>query len=187
MPKRQWGQRRKRVGIILGVVTPTKVMAPMRRMSYPRSFYYVAGHAPAELSAKLAGRLRWVKAWRVLMEGCVSGQQAADALHPARSTVCRWEGRLKPEGLRGLEDRSRRLRRVRQKQWGAELVARVWRMRESCHGWGKDKLAPLLREGGETFSISTVGRILKHLKMRRVFREPHCRRVGAGKWQPRRP
>jgi hypothetical protein len=30
----------------------------MRRISYPRSFYYVAGHAPAELSAKAVGRLR---------------------------------------------------------------------------------------------------------------------------------
>jgi len=154
---------------------------------YPRSFYYVAGHAPAELSAKAAERLRWVRAWRALMEHGLSGQQAADTLHLARSTVYRWERRLKAEGLRGLEDRSRRPRRVRQRQWGAELAVRVRRLRESCHGWGKDKLAPLLWEDGESVSISTVGRILKHLKVRRVLREPKRRRVRAGKWEPRRP
>lgn len=160
----------------------------MRRISYPRSFYYVAGHAPAELSAKAAGRLRWVKAWRALMAHGLSGQQAAEVLHLARSTVYRWERRLKAEGLRGLEDRSRRPRRVRQKQWGAELAVQVKRMRESCRGWGKDKLAPLLWEDGERVSISTVGRILKHLKVRRMLREPHRRRVGRrGKWQPQRP
>lgn len=45
-------------------------------------------------------------------------------------------------------------------------------MRESCHGWGKDKMAPLLWEDGETASISTVGRILKHLKARGLLVEP---------------
>lgn len=159
----------------------------MRQISYPRSFYYVAGHAPAELSAKAGERLRWVRAWRALMEHGLSGQQAANTLHLARSTVYRWEGRLKVEGLRGLEDRSRRPRRVRQRQWGAELAMRVRQLRESCHGWGKDKLAPLLWEDGESVSISTVGRILKHLKVKRMLREPHRRRVRTGKWQPRRP
>lgn len=159
----------------------------MRQVYYPRSFYFVAGHAPTELTAKAAGRLRWIRAWRALREHGLSGQEAAETLHVARSTVYRWEGRLKAEGLRGLEERSRRPRRVRQRQWGAELAVRVRRMRESCPGWGKDKLAPLLWEDGERVSISTVGRILKHLKVRRALREPARRRVGGGKGQARRP
>jgi hypothetical protein len=59
----------------------------MQRISYPRSFCYVAGHAPAELSAKAAGRLRWVRVWRALMEHGLSSQQAADTVHLARSTL----------------------------------------------------------------------------------------------------
>jgi len=123
----------------------------------------------------------------MLMKHGLTGQQAADTLHLARSTVYRWERRLKGEGLRGLENRSRRPKRVRQRQWGAELAVRVRRLRESCHGWRKDKLAPLLWEDGETISISTVGRILRHLKVRRVLREPQCRRVRLRRQWPKRP
>jgi putative transposase len=160
----------------------------MRQLYYPRSFYYVTRHGPIELSPRAVDRLRWLKAWRAMTHQGLTAVAAAQALRLPRSTLYRWERRMKGEGLRGLEDRSRRPRRVRQKQWGADLAVQVKRLRESCRGWGKDKLAPLLWEDGERVSISTVGRILKHLKVRRMLREPHRRRVGRkGKWQPQRP
>jgi putative transposase len=149
----------------------------MRQIYYPRSFFFVTEHGPIELTARAADRLRWVKAWRALMERGLTSRQAAETLHVARATLYRWERRLRAEGLRGLEERSRRPRRVRQKQWGAELAVEVRRLRESCHGWGKDKLAPLLWEDGEKVSISTVGRILKHLKTRGLLVEPDRRAV----------
>ena len=144
----------------------------MRQLYYPRSFYFVSRHRPIELSARAVERLRWLKAWRALRGRGLSGQEAAEALQLPRSTLYRWEGRLKAEGLRGLENRSRRPTRVRQPEWGAALAVQVRRLRESCHGWGKEKLAPLLWEDGERVSISTVGRILKHLKARGLLIEP---------------
>lgn len=67
------------------------------------------------------------------------------------------------------------------------MAMQVRRLRENCHGWGKDKLAPLLWEDGESLSVSTVGRILKHLKLRRVLREPQRRPVRLGGRWPKRP
>ncbi len=159
----------------------------MRLVSYPRSFYVVAQHGLIELSCKAAGRLRWVRAWRALTMRGLSAGQAAEALRLPRSSLYRWERRLKSDGPQGLEDRSRRPKRVRQRQWGAEMAVRVLRLREACHGWGKDKLAPLLWEEGETISISTVGRILKHLKKRRMLREPPCRPLRLRPRQLQRP
>jgi len=159
----------------------------MRQLYYPRSFYFVTRQGPIELSAKAAGRLRWLKAWRALTKCGLSSQDAAEALRLPRSTLYRWERRLKAEGLRGLEDRSRRPRRIRQRQWGAELAMEVRRLRESCHGWGKDKLAPLLWEDGETVSISTVGRILRHLKVHRLLVEPDRHPVRLSRSQAKRP
>jgi putative transposase len=144
----------------------------MRQLYYPRSFYYVTGQGPIELSARAVDRLRWLKAWRALRQRGLTSQGAAQALRLPRSTLYRWERRMKAEGLRGLEDRKRRPKRVRQRQWGAELALQVRRLRESCHGWGKDKLAPLLWADGETVSISTVGRILKDLRDRGLLWEP---------------
>jgi transposase InsO family protein len=159
----------------------------MRQLYYPRSFYYVTRHGPIELSPKAVDRLRWLKAWRALTQRGLTSQQAAEALRLSRSTLYRWERRLKAEGLRGLEDHSRRPKQVRQRQWGAELAMQVRRLRESCHGWGKDKLAPLLWADGETVSISTVGRILKHLKGRGLLLEPQRRPVRLGYRPWRRP
>ena len=159
----------------------------MRQLYYPRSFYYVTRHGPIELSPKAVDRLRWLKAWRALTQRGLTGQEAAEALRLPRPTLYRWERRLKEERLRGLENRSRRPKRLRPRLWGADLATQVRRLRESCHGWGKDKLAPLLWEDGETVSISTVGRILKHLKGRGLLLEPQRRPVRLGYRPWRRP
>ena len=159
----------------------------MRQLYYPRSFYYVARHGPIELSPKAADRLRWLKAWRALTQRGLTSREAAEALRLPRSTLYRWQRRLKLEGLQGLEDRSRRPKRMRQRQWGADLAVQVRRLRESCHGWGKDKLAPLLWEDGETISISTVGRILKHLEARGLLVEPDRRVVRFKRRPMKRP
>jgi putative transposase len=167
----------------------------MRQIYYPRSFFYVSQHGLVELSPRAAERLRWLKAWRALTGRGVKSGEAAEALRLPRSTLYRWERRLKAEGLPGLEDRSRRPKRVRPREWGAELAMRVCRLREGVPGWGKDKLAPLLWEMGESVSISTVGRILSHLKAhhrlveaprtgvglrRRAFRRPYAVRKPRG-------
>jgi len=82
----------------------------------------------------------------------------------SRSTLHVWLRRYQEAGLRGLEDRSRRPRKVRQPTWSPELEARVCRLRQENPRWGKDKLTPILRREGVDVSVSMVGRILSRLK-----------------------
>ena len=82
----------------------------------------------------------------------------------SRSTLYDWLRRHERDGPRGLEDRSRRPRRVRQPTWSAELEARVLALRQANPRWGKDVLTPILRREGVEVSVSMVGRILGRLK-----------------------
>ena len=82
----------------------------------------------------------------------------------SRSTIYAWVKRQDETGDRGLEDRSKRPKHVRQPTWSAELAARVLTLRRENPRWGKDVLTPLLRKEGLTVSVSMVGRILAKLK-----------------------
>jgi putative transposase len=81
----------------------------------------------------------------------------------SRSTIYELLQRNKSGGA-GLEDRSRRPKRVRQPTWSPELEARVLELRQANPRWGKDKLTPILRREGTRVSVSMVGRILSKLK-----------------------
>lgn len=101
----------------------------------------------------------------------------------SRDTFYRWIRRYRKCGPGGLEDGSHRPRNVRRPTWSKELEKAVLELRLLTPGWGKDKLAVLLREQGWTCSTSMVGRILKHLKTSgRLVEAP-----GADPWHPRRP
>jgi transposase InsO family protein len=82
----------------------------------------------------------------------------------SRSTVYDWCKRYEQRGVRGLEDRSRRPRNVRQPTWSKELEQAVLTLRGAHPRWGKDKLAVLLRDQGHQASVSMVGRVLSRLK-----------------------
>ncbi len=82
----------------------------------------------------------------------------------SRSTIYDWLKRHKEGGARGLEERSRKPRRVRQPTWSAELEAKVLQLRQENPRWGKDMLTPILRREGTDVSVSMVGRILSRLK-----------------------
>lgn len=94
------------------------------------------------------------------------GNVALTARHfgHGRSTVYDWLRRYKREGVRGLQDRSRRPRRVRQPTWTADVEQAVLRLRKAHPRWGKDMLTPILRREGVQVSVSMVGRILGKLK-----------------------
>ncbi len=66
--------------------------------------------------------------------------------------------------LHEMEERSRRPHHLRQPTAAPELVQAVLEIREANPRWGKDKLAPLLREAGWNVSTSMVGRIIRRLK-----------------------
>jgi len=79
-------------------------------------------------------------------------------------TFYRWKKRYDPKRLQSLEGRSRRSHKLRQPTASADLVKAVLEAREARPRWGKDKLAPLLREAGWQVSTSMVGRILRGLR-----------------------
>ena len=105
----------------------------------------------------------------------------------SRQTFYKWKRRYDPGRLESLEDRSHRPRRVRRPTWSRELARAVLEMREERPRWGKDKLAVLLRDRGWEVSTSMVGRILKALKDRGVFREPPVNGISARKRMRKRP
>jgi putative transposase len=144
----------------------------MRLVSYPRSFFCIARHAPVELSPKAQERLRLLQAGRRLHQRGISWAEAAEVVGVSRASLYRWERRLEREGLRGLEERSRRPKRVRRPLWSEELVGAVRRLREKYPRWGKETLAVLLKREGYPGSASTVGRILRQLKSRGQLKEP---------------
>ena len=158
----------------------------MRIVGLPGSFYYVAQNRPIELSYRAHRRLEKLKIWQRLRAEGYSSERAAELVGVPRANLYRWQARLERHGLRGLEDRSRRPRRFRRPQWSPELAQAVLELRER-HGWGKDKLAILLRREGWHTSASTVGRILKHLKRRGVLREPLRNGIKTRKRSRKRP
>lgn len=76
----------------------------MRIVGLPKRFYYISNNRPAELSLKAHQRLYLLKTWQRLRAEGFSGQKAAEILRLPRSTLYRWQKRLKEQGLSGLED-----------------------------------------------------------------------------------
>ena len=149
----------------------------MRVVSLPNSLYQLCRHLPPGLTPKAQERSRWLSCWLALREQGLSSTEASHVLRIPRSTLYRWQRRLKERGLRGLEEGSRRPKRGRQPTWSPELAQRILALREQYPRWGKDKLVILLRREGTKASPSMVGRILTRLKARGVLREPPGCRV----------
>ena len=86
-------------------------------------------------------------------------------------TISRWVQAYNSGGVRGLEPKSRRPRRVRQPQASLEVVERVRAVREQYPRWGREKLRVLLSEEGITISAKSIDRVIGRLKARGVLRE----------------
>lgn len=112
-----------------------------------------------EVSLTAAGRRR-LRVVRWYEEQGRNVTLTARHFHYSRSTVHVWLKRYKASGMKGLEDRSKRPKRVRQPSWDSGLEARVLELRNENPTWGKDKLTPILKREGIAVSVSMVGRIL---------------------------
>lgn len=77
-----------------------------------------------------------------------------------RETVRRWRDRFQHSGVLGLNNRSRRPKKVRQPTTSHTIIERTVQLRQQ-YGWSKHKLHTLLTKEGYPVSVSTVGRILK--------------------------
>jgi putative transposase len=129
-----------------------------------------AGPALVEpsLSPKATHRLKVIR-WHEAHGSKVSLTVAHTGF--CRATIYAWLKRYAAEGPRGLEDRSRRPRRVRQRTWTEVMVDIVRKLRLEYPRWGKDKLAVLLWRRSVQISVSMVGRILAYLKKKRLIHE----------------
>ena len=159
----------------------------MRQIYLQRQFYQLAKRSPVKLSEEAKYRLRMVMAWQALRQQGLPGGKAADALGISRATLYRWNGRLESEGLKGLEQRSRRPKRVRQRQWGLKEITLIQELRALYPRWGKEKLAVLARREGTNLSVSTIGRILKYIQQRGYLKEIVLYRPRYTKRRPKRP
>jgi transposase InsO family protein len=145
-----------------------------------------AAHAQAEavLSARARHRLKIIRWYE---EHGRNASLTCRHFGLSRSTFHLWLCRYQQEGPRGLEDRSRRPHRVRQRTWSKELAQAVLDLREEHPRWGKDKLVVLLRKEGWQVSTSMVGRILRDIKDRGLLCEPDLRDPWVVKRSPKRP
>jgi transposase InsO family protein len=127
-------------------------------------------HARVEvqLSPLAALRLRIIR-WHEARGSKVS--LTAYTFGLGRSTLYDWLKRYRESGPRGLEPRSRRPHRFRQRTWTEVEVDMVCRLRRKHPRWGKDKLTVLLQAKGLQISVSRVGRILAYLKKTGRIRE----------------
>jgi len=132
----------------------------------------LAGHG-SELSREARARLKWMDYYR--FHG-YNARLTCRHFGIAPQTFYRWRRRYDPKHLESLEDKSRRPRRLRQPTASPELVEAVREFREERPRWGKDKLAPLLREAGWRVSNSMVGRIMRRLREQgRLVQAPRAR------------
>jgi putative transposase len=139
-------------------------------------------NSPQELTPRQLDKLRAI----TLFKEIGNVRVVCETFGIGRATLYRWVKRFDPTDLSSLKEESRRPRRVREPLWSRELVKAVKAFREEYPRWGKDKLAVLVREQGHEASVSTVGRILNHLKQRGELREPRRRAISA-KRRSRRP
>lgn len=159
----------------------------MRQIYLQKQFYQLAKRMPPKLSEQANYRLRIVSAWQALRAQGSGGEQAAAILGISRATLYRWQRRLECEGPKGLEERSRRPKKVRQREWGLKEITLIQELRELYPRWGKEKLAILARREGINLSESTTGRILKYLKERGYLKEESIKKPFYTKNRPKRP
>jgi len=142
------------------------------RYHLPKQFYQLVKHKPTELTIQARYRLQTLSAWQALREAGLRADLACQKLGVARATVYRWGKRMRERNLRGLEEDSRRPKRLRTVSWAPKLIETVLELREQYPRWGKEKLCVLLSREGFHTSASTVGRILNYLKKRGLIHDP---------------
>ena len=95
--------------------------------------------------------------------------EALKILGVPRSTLYRWRKRLEGFGPKGLEDRSRRPKRVRKRGWSPELILAIKELRGMFPSWGKEKIWVLLRRLGFETSVWTARDVVSGWNVLEVF------------------
>lgn len=87
-------------------------------------------------------------------------------------TVSRWVRAFALRRIAGLEDKSRRPKKVRTPTTPPAVLVRIRQLRETYPRWGREKLRVLLAREGIAVSGKTIDRILARLRRRGELREP---------------
>lgn len=104
--------------------------------------------------------------WEKLISEGVSYITAKEILGFSRATYYRMKKILK-NLEKGIAPPSKRPRKLNKPRWGEAELQLVLRIRRDNPTYGKEKIAVILkRDHTQTLSVSTVGRILTHLKTR---------------------
>ena len=106
------------------------------RYHLPKEFYHLVKHKPIKLSSQGKSRLNTLVAWHALRDAGWSARRASMKLGVSRATLYRWQKRINERGTRGLEESSRRPKRLRTVSWSVELIETVQELREQYPRWG---------------------------------------------------
>ena len=125
-------------------------------------------------------RLQFVK---LALQAQQSMSQLCRLFGFSRKSGYKWKARFLQEGVRGLQDRSRRPHRSRQRI-GSKWLTRLRQLRRGHRSWGSRKLVARLRRehpGQKVPSARTIAKWLKRLKLsprarRRSRRGPQVQR-----------
>jgi putative transposase len=141
-----------------------------RVVGSPTWEWVVAKPELACLSREAQVRRSWLT-WHVTKGG---GNVSLTCRHfgISRPTFYRWQKQLSRQGLTGLENKSHKPHCVRRRTWTAEQIEAVLRVRNQYPAWGKEKIRVVLAREDIRLSSSMIGRILTHLRVRNLLREP---------------
>jgi len=104
-----------------------------------------------------------VRQWESLKDEGVSDKKCAEFTGISRATYYRYKKILR-ELAKGRIPPSKRPKKRNKPRWGEAEKQLVLMIRRQNPTYGKEKIALILkRDHGQTISVSTVGRILKHL------------------------
>ena len=135
----------------------------MKIFALQKEFYQLSKLNIKDLSPIAKERLRLLRAWEAIRLKGINSHEASKIPGIPRSTLYRWEKRLKEEGIKGLEPKSRRPKRTRKKSWSYDLIEAIKELRLMSPSWGKEKIWILLQKLNFNVSLSTCGRSISWL------------------------
>ena len=159
----------------------------MRQIYLQRQFYHLAKKNIPKPSEEAKHREKHLQAWKALRKAGLSSVEASQALGISRATLYRWQARLKSEGWKGLEQRSRRPKQVRKRCWTNKAVEAIRDYRKLYPCWGKEKIKVFLDDEGIQLSVSSIGRIIRELKEKGMIPEVKYKNRWKRKQKHKRP
>ncbi len=159
--------------------------APMQTYNLRKKVYQIKRIDESEYAPKVYERYEKIRLYQKLRrEGC-SEKTALEAIKISRAQYFRLKRRYKSLGLEGLEDESKRPKKLREPLWDSKTEKIVIAMRHKYALWGKHKLSVIInRELGVNISASTIGRILKKALSKGVIKSVACY-FGRKEFKPR--